>query len=238
VMWKDGWTPRLEAFAQAGGTVILGARTGQRDDNNHIIRDTFPGRSLSALAGVTVEEFGPLAPADRDGMFDAFAFGGASSRKREAAESGKRRYTLKLGNHEIVAGHLYELLQPAAGTETIGAWSSRFASGRAAVTSRSVGKGRVIYAGTYLTDPLVPLLFEPLFAAAGVVPLVADLPAGVEVSLRVAPGRRLLFVLNTLGETAEVRNLPAGRDLLTGSAIVDGQLALGPHGCAIIESGA
>ena len=62
--WTDAWTARIEAFAKAGGTVILGGRTGSRDVNNHVIRDTSPGKTLSALAGITVEEFG-RSDADR-----------------------------------------------------------------------------------------------------------------------------------------------------------------------------
>jgi beta-galactosidase len=58
LMWSDEWTKRIETFAQNGGTVILAARTGTRDRNNHVIRQAAPGTSLSALAGVTVDEFG------------------------------------------------------------------------------------------------------------------------------------------------------------------------------------
>ena len=58
LIWKDAWTERLEAFARGGGTVIVSARTGSRDENNHIIREAAPGCSLAALSGVTVEEFG------------------------------------------------------------------------------------------------------------------------------------------------------------------------------------
>ncbi len=128
----------------------------------------------------------------------------------KSPRSGKRRYTLQLGDHEVVAGHLYELLVPAEGTETIGVWSNRFANGRASITSRTVGAGRVVYAGTYLTEPLVPLLFEPLLARAGVEPLLASLPAGVEASLREGAGRRLLFILNTLADPVEIADVPAG----------------------------
>ena len=49
--------------------MILGGRTGSRDVNNHVIRDTSPGKTLSALAGITVEEFGRLTPVDGDGLF-------------------------------------------------------------------------------------------------------------------------------------------------------------------------
>ena len=53
-------------------------------------------------------------------------------------------------------------------------------------------------------------------------PLIADKPVGIEVTLRENADRRLLFVLNTTDETIDVRNLPAGRDVLTGSIAVDG----------------
>ena len=106
LIWKPEWTERLEAFAREGGTVILGARTATRDENNHVIRETAPGFGLSALAGVTVEEFGRLALRDGDGLFPI-------ARKRErhrpsrpqlATESSQRRYTFTYGNHEITAG--------------------------------------------------------------------------------------------------------------------------------------
>lgn len=49
-------------------------------------------------------------------------------------------------------------------------------------------------------------------------PLVEDRPAGVEVSLREADDRKLLFVLNTTHEEKS-GNLPKGVDLLTDSSI-------------------
>ena len=233
VMWNDAWTARIEAFAKKGGTVVLGARTGTRDTNNHVIRDPAPGGSLSALAGVTIEEFGILAPVDRDGLFELSARH-VGVRRSQPAESARRRYCLKFGNHEIVAGHMYELLSPASDTQTIAAWSNRFATGQPAITVRAVGNGRVIYVGTYLTEGIVPHLFDDVFHRAGVTPLIADLPEGVEVTLREAGPRRLLFVLNTRGEATRVDNLPPGRELLGDLGVADGRLSLGPFGCAIV----
>src|SRR6218665_3593104 len=66
VICKDAWTQAIEAFARAGGTVIAGARTGTRDANSHVIRDTAPGRALPAPCGVEVQEFG-LMPSSADG---------------------------------------------------------------------------------------------------------------------------------------------------------------------------
>lgn len=237
LIWKPEWTGRLEAFAREGGTVILGARTATRDQNNQVIRETAPGFGLSTLAGVTVEEFGRLASPDGDSLFPTRQRGGPSSiRPRLATESSQRRYTFAYGNHEITAGHLYELLKPAAGTEVIGTWSNRFASGEAAITARQVGRGSVVYVGTYLTDEFVATFAPSVFSRSNVVPLLPELPKGVEVTVRQASDRQLMFILNTREQPADVRGVPKGRDLLTGATIMGNVLHLDGYGCSIIET--
>ena len=234
--WTDAWTARIEAFAKAGGTVILGGRTGSRDVNNHVIRDTSPGKTLSALAGITVEEFGLLTPIGGDGLFEhGGRFGANTVRKKLPATSASRQYELKIGNAQVTAAHLYELLNVAPGTEVIGSWASRFAEGQAAMTSRKVGKGNVIYLGTYLSDALVEVLADQVLAPAGIVPLIADMPAGVEATIRESKDRRLLFILNTLGEPADVPNIPKGTDLLGDAQVKAGRMRLPAYGCSIIE---
>ncbi|WP_431693908.1 hypothetical protein [Rhizobium giardinii] len=67
--------------------------------------------------------------------------------------------------------------------------------------------------GTYLTGTLVENLADELFGRIGIAPLIADLPADVEVTLRHAADRKLLFVLNTDEDTVEISSLPAGMDV-------------------------
>ncbi|MGO7580797.1 beta-galactosidase trimerization domain-containing protein, partial [Rhizobium ruizarguesonis] len=65
------WTERLlKSFAEQGGTVVIGARTCTRNEDNHVIRETAPGTSLSQLTGVRVEDFGRLAAPGANGLFD------------------------------------------------------------------------------------------------------------------------------------------------------------------------
>ena len=49
---------------------------------------------------------------------------------------------------------------------------------------------------------------DQLFPTAGVTPLIADLPPNVEVTLREADDRKLLFVLNTDAEPVTVPSVP------------------------------
>jgi beta-galactosidase len=236
LIWKDEWTERIRAFAESGGTVILSARTGSRDQHNHIIRDAAPGRSLTALAGVTVEEFGRLAPLDGDGLFALGGrYGTAAVRERFPAESGKRRYTIKVGNREMTAAHMYELLELADGAEARATWGNRFAEGRAAISMRHVGKGRVIYSGTYLTEELVDTFLAEEMRNAGVKPLLANKPATVEVSLRSGPRGKLLFVLNRADEPAVVAGLPEGNAVSGDAEVRSGTVTLPGYGCLVLH---
>ena len=232
LIWNDEWTDHIQAFAEAGGTVILSARTGSRDANNHVIRDAAPGRSLSRLAGVSVEEFGRLGAPGGGGLLAANSpFRGGTG----PAESTKRLYSIALGSQEMTAAYMYEVLELAEGTETIATWSSRFLDGRPAITTRSVGKGHVVYSGTYLTPELVEALFGSVIQAAGVSPTLQDLPDGIEVTMRGGPNARLLFVLNTKHEPCRVSGLPEGTVEVSDGLVENGSVTLPGYGCLILR---
>ncbi|MER8474824.1 beta-galactosidase [Mesorhizobium sp. M1163] len=236
VIWKDSWTERLQVFAENGGTVIVGARTGTRDENNHVIRETAPGRSLSKLTGVRVEDFGRLAAPGANGLFNTMSrSGGLVIPPDRPAESSRRIRRYTFGNHEFDAGYFYENLAVEPEVEIIGVWSNRYAVGAPAITSRAVGKGRVLYVGTYLTPELTAQLATRTFADANVEPLVPDLPDGVEVTMRENDERQLLFMQNIKDTPVAVTGVPAGSNLLDGKRPVSGVLTLDGYGCAIIE---
>ena len=56
-----------------------------------------------------------------------------------------------------------------------------------------------------------------------------------EATIREAKDRRLLFILNTLGDPVEVPNVPKGTDLLGDAEVKAGRLRLPAYGCSIIE---
>ena len=237
VMWKPEWTPRVDAFVAAGGTLILSAMTGTRDNDNHIHRVQAPAVGLSELAGVKVYEFGRLTGPGADGLFnwrDNKTNGGHVRGDTPPATSAGRNYSFTFGNQEFTAAHLYEKLELAPGTEAIGQWSNRFLAGSPVVTRRAHGKGQVVYLGTYLTADLAAQLTTSVLEPAGAAPLITDLPDGVEVSIRQSDAHELVFVLNTTADPVIVSAAPIGTDLLTGSA-VNGPLKLDPYGCVIIK---
>ncbi|MGK7296849.1 MAG: beta-galactosidase [Candidatus Wenzhouxiangella sp. M2_3B_020] len=234
VIWKPEWTASVRHWVEAGGTLILGARTGSRDANNHVIRAAAPGKDLAALAGVTVEEFGRLTPEDADGLAVApdgerYMTGGHGS----PAVSFARRYRFTFAGCDFRAAHLYESLRCFDGAEPIGLWSSGFLTGQTAITRRRVGAGSVFYVGTYLTDHLMRAVDSAILSEAGVAPLVSELSDSVEVCLRVGPSGRVLFVLNTSSDARDIGNIPGGRWLVSDATWSNG-LTLPGHGCHIV----
>ncbi len=237
VMWKPEWTPRVEAFVAAGGTLILSAMTGTRDSDNHIHRVQAPGAGLSELAGVKVYEFGRLTGPGADGLFtwrDNKVNGGHVSAIVPPAASAGRKHGFTFGNQQFEAAHLYEKLEIADGTKVIGQWTDRFLAGSPVVTQRKHGDGQVIYMGTYLTGQIAAQLAASVIGPAGVKPLIADLPQGVEVTVRQADDRELFFVLNTTEEQMTLTQVPNGVELLSGTE-VNTALTLEPYGCAVIR---
>ncbi|MFK3781675.1 beta-galactosidase [Agrobacterium sp. NPDC089420] len=235
VMWQPEWTPRLEAFVQAGGTLIVGAMTGTRDVNNHIIREQAPGGALARLCGVKVVEFGRLTAKNGSGLFQRNGIEAGLYLPPEvpASSSAERKYTLDFNGHILEAEHLYEQIEITEGVEVLARWSNRFLAGEPAITRRRVGQGQVVYVATYLTQELVEQLEQQVLVQAGAIPLVPVLPEGVEVALRTSEQNRLLFVINTLETEATITGLPGGEDLLTAGA-VSGTYRLDPYGCLVI----
>lgn len=153
------------------------------------------------------------------------------------AESHRRVRRFTIGNRELEGAHFYENLAVADDVEVVATWSNRYAEGVPMATSRKVGKGRVLYLGTYLTADLTAALADRTFTDAGVEPLIADLPDGVEVTMRQNDERHLLFVQNYTDQHAELTNVPHGVNLLDGGKSVSGALLLEAYGCAIVELG-
>lgn len=236
VIWEDKWTAQIEKFAEDGGTVILGARIGSRTIDNQVIRETSPGHSLTALSGVKVEEFGRIAGNDAPGLFShSPLFGSSGKNIPQETESHRRKYTMRIGNETFEAAHVYEDLSLAPDTKVLGEWSNRFLDGRPSIASRKVGKGHIIYVGTYMTPELARFFDGKLFAEAGVAPLVPDLPAGIEVSMRVRDEIQILFVLNTTADQIVLHGVPKGNVLVSDAVNTEGSQILPGFGVHIVE---
>ena len=206
--WIAGWT----SWVEAGGVLVIGARTGSKDLNNNVVAETLPG-SLRGLVGATVEEYGRQNRPEKRPL--GLAFIGTE------------------GTAPVPTEWWYETLRPAAGTEVAATWAGRHLGGEPAVTLRRVGRGAVLYVGTYFTASVVAAL-EPVLVGLGALPKPAVRVAGVETVVRAGAGKRLRFYINHNEVAVEVPLVRAGEDLVT-SGHVEGMLSLNAGEVAVVQ---
>ncbi len=206
------WVPKLEQWVQAGGTLIIGARTGTRNLHNNIVAQTPPG-CLAELAGCRVESFSPVLL------------------KSEKIAPVGRPASMEINGKTLAVDFWRESLKVDDGVEVIGSWPDR--DGEPAVTRRTVGKGVVCYVGTMLIPQVLHAVLDSL--APDIEKLrPASLPATVEQVVRQdGTGRRLRFLLNNADEEVVIET-PGERDLLAGEAS-NGTVRLPRFGVAFLE---
>ncbi|HXH36504.1 MAG TPA: beta-galactosidase [Plantibacter sp.] len=176
----------VEAFTEAGGTVLVTWFSGVVDEVNTVRPGGFTG-AFRSLLGVVVEEFAPLA----EGRTIALDNGWTASRWTEV------------------------LQDPAADAdvEVVAGYSDGVAAGLPAVTRRRLGRGTAWYLSADLDPESLGLLIDRLLAETPVEP-VAIVSPGVEAVRRSSVDRSYLFLINHRDEAGWAE--ASGTDLLTG----------------------
>jgi len=203
---SDADAAAVVAAAERGATVLVTFYSGIVDEHDHVRLGGYPG-AFRDLLGVHSEEFWALQPGQ----------------------------TLTLDDGSIA--HTWaEKLRALAGTDVVRTIAGGDLDGVPALTRREVGDG-----GSAWYLPVLPdsdglqQVLDAVVARSGVVPVVTDVPDGVEVTRRHADdGRTWLFVLNHTRETATVAL--TGRDLVA-EVDVDGSLELAPGAFAVVREG-
>jgi beta-galactosidase len=209
-LFNPAWLPRLEQWVKDGGVLVIGARSGTKDLDNNVTTDLLPG-VLRPLVGATVVEYG----------------------RQNSPET--RPLELEIGGRRIVTREWYEQLAPDPGTDVWLRWQSRHLAGTPAATLRRVGRGAVIYVGTYLTGASGEALVPELVKLAGLQRPLPGVSDGVEVVWREAGDRSLCFVINHTEQPQVIDNPPKGRDLV-GDREVGDRLTLPAWGVAVIRT--
>ncbi|MFG2570073.1 beta-galactosidase [Streptomyces sp. NPDC048567] len=122
-----------------------------------------------------------------------------------------------------------EELEAAEGTEVLAAYRDGELAGLPAVLRR----GRAVYVSTLPEPPALRALLAGVVREAGVEPVLAGLPEGVEAVRR----GELLFLLHHRREMVTVTVPGVYEDLLTGRVVTD-RIALGRHGVAVLRRSA
>ncbi len=203
---------RLAAFVRAGGTLILGPRSGVKESEGAIVDALLPG-PLREVAGCYVEEY------------DAFSqIPGLEMRVRCPA------------NHLYRAYGLADVLVPEGDAEVSHRYEGRYYAGKPAVVRHAYGKGCCFYVGTVMEPAgLIGFLRYGVLPGAGVA-VLSDLPECVEVSYRSRGGTRYAFYLNHSDAAVKVALARPGFDLLAAAAVGD-SVEIPPFGVRIVREG-
>ncbi len=172
----------LAAYVRRGGHLVLGPRSGMKDDANALWPQRQPG-PLADLLGARVSQYYALD--------QAIGVTGAVD-----------------GKVAIWA----EALEPQArDTRTLATFTDPggWLDGKPAIVTRKVGRGSITYVGAWLDPQAMAALATRLLADAGIRPTVADAHPDLEIAERAGGGKRVLIVINH-GDAAHPVALPAG----------------------------
>lgn len=181
----------LTEYVRGGGRLLVGARTGTKDEFGVVVDTAWPGR-MAALCGVTVDEF----EAFPDDVWAKVSYKGKEYDARWWAD--------------VLNAH---------GAKTQASYSNRFYCGAPAITQNAVGKGTAAYLGVAGCPELYRDYLLDLFAEVGIATL--ELPYNVFFSIRESSEKRYAFLINFSTEAQTVRLGLEGINFLTGEKLPD-----------------
>jgi beta-galactosidase len=156
----------LKTFAEAGGTVMLGVRSGFKTTSNQVTDQPLPG-DFRELVGITVNDWHSLPPGIGYGLSSNIpGLDGAATVWAEALNPATTESQFSVPNLRSLVHY------------TTGPFSSS-----AALVEHKLGAGQSYYLGWCPTDVQAEALLAYLASQAGVMPL-ARLPEGLIVAQR------------------------------------------------------
>jgi beta-galactosidase len=197
----------LLEYVRNGGQLVLGPRSGMKDEFNALLPQRQPGFLADALGG-RVEQYYAL---EKD-----FPVSG---------EWGEGEVTIWAEQLKNSAPDAEVLLRYGK--------SNGWLDGQPAVLTRKYGKGRITYIGAILDEKIMATAAKWMIEESGVTPVFGPVPDGVEVCRRVGSNKRVFILINYTQEQRHV-TLPRRMKMLLQGA-EGSALDLPPYGVEVLE---
>lgn len=197
----------LEAYCQKGGKLIMGARTGYKDEYGRCPMFAMPGFA-SKICGVEVIDY-------------------TVERKEEAP------MTIVLNNEALRAPDFHDILKAVDGGEVLACFGSGYYKGQPAIVRKNYpNNGAAYYVGSGFSEELANALLNLCEAAE---PYAADVICSSEIELacRVKDGKHYIFLLNYAGNEQTVQFKRDFKNILTGQTL-SGTITLSPYDVCVI----
>lgn len=192
----------LKSYVEQGGCLLIGARTGQKDESGKCVMTPMPGLMADAT-GSDVQEFTFIGPADDPVSMD-------------------------WNGTKIQTGLFNDILSAVGeNARVLACYDANYYKGSPALIEASYGKGRILHFGGTFTRENV----KEFLSYAGLLSPWKDrieLPAECELCVREKEGRQYFFILNFSDSVQEIVLKDAMADL-DSSECVRGSVMLKPY---------
>jgi beta-galactosidase len=205
---SDAAVKNLESYVRQGGHLVLGQRSGMKDDDNALQTERQPGPLLNLLGGRVEQYYALTDPVPVKGKFG----------------SGESKLWAEL------------LSVKDSGTEVLETYgkSNGWLDGQPAAITRKLSNGRITYIGAWLDDATMQSAAKWMAEVSGVKPVLPSVPDGVDVYPRYG-GRGTVFILVNFSKTDQTVPLPiAMTDVLAGGTKQSVNLPV--YGVAVLQA--
>ncbi len=195
-------------YVRSGGHLVLGPRSGLKDEHNELLVQRQPGYLSDALGG-RVEQFYAL--------------------EKDFSVSGK----WGSGQISIWAEQL-SALNPETQILMRFGKSNGWLDDQPAAITRGYGKGSITYIGAILDEKLMKAAAEWMVKESGALSAFTSVPDSVEVSVRTGAGKRVFVLINFAQETQKV-DLGKKMKLLLSDGQGE-SVELAPYGVEVLQA--
>jgi len=179
---SDDVAKNLIDYVQGGGNLVLGQRSGMKDDDNGLQPERQPGPLTDLLGGRVDQYYALLNPVPVSG-----AWGSGDTKVWAELLSVKNPETKVLMTYGKSNGWL---------------------DGQPAAITRKVGKGSITYIGADLNEEQMAAAAKWMVQMSGVTAPFGELPKGVDLYERQGAGKDVWILIN-FGEAPQTVALPA-----------------------------
>jgi beta-galactosidase len=198
---------RLKEYVRNGGHLVLGPRSGMKDEDNALWPQRQPG-PLTDLLGARVEEFYALdSTVPLSGEFGA--------------------------SEDTLWAELLSVRSPETKVLMRYGKSNGWLDGQPAAVTRKVGKGSITYIGASMDPAALKRAAEWMLRDAGLAPVLQGIPEGVDVAIRSGEKKRVLILTNYNAAPVTIALPATMQDVLGGGTT--SSVTLPQYGVAVLQ---
>ncbi len=180
----------LRQYVEQGGKLVLGARTGYKDEYGKVRMEEMPG-PVADLCGIIVEDFTLIAGTEKPAY-------------------------IEWSGDELIAEGFNDILQVDSDTvEVIANYKDKYYAGKPVLTRNRVGQGEVYYYGAAYNELVARKLLDSLSLESPISEW-CELPQSVELAIRSNDEGKVIFLLNYAAEAVQLKFKKKVFDQITG----------------------